>query len=536
MEQSRADSFRLDPSKPPSEAAPSPIYITLAGMSLLLGLAANWLLYQRELGINVAVLVLLTLIVAFGLMMAFQKPWQTLNSLFALPALAFALAVFWRNSPLLLTLNVATLTTCLFLFARFGAQRAFWGGHWALTGLAIVEAWMVEWIVAPVESLIGSQRWLRHLQADSQQAARWQAVLRGLFITVPMIIFFAALMASADAIFNDVLAEVFAWVSLDHLLPQLFITLLFAWLAVIGLKMLIVGAAGSQLDWQPKAEAWHFLGMIETGMLLGGLNLLFMVFVAIQARYFFGGADNITQASYTYADYARRGFFELLAIAVMVFGLLLLLSLVTRRAGQGERLFQALGLGLIVMTLVVMVSAFQRLSLYEEAYGYTRLRVVSHVFIVWLAGLFTLLALELTSKRPFLRYGWVVCALGYLLTLNAMNVDGFIAQHNLERYRETGKVDVTYLTTLSYDAVPGLVALLADPNLGQADRHLLQGRLGSWLYHLDMERQTNTLLDSQWSKRRAWQLLEARRADLAGYIRPTWQRSPYGDSTTNEAP
>jgi two-component system, OmpR family, sensor histidine kinase BaeS len=110
--------------------------------------------------------------------------------------------------------------------------------------------------------------------------------------------------------------------------------------------------------------------------------------------------------------------------------------------------------------LVVVASALYRMHVYQEAYGFTRLRLLVDVFEGWL-GLLVLgvMVAGLTLRAAWLPRAALLSGAGLLLLLAAVNPDAWIAQHNLDRYDETGKVDWTYLQGLSADAVPVLATL-----------------------------------------------------------------------------
>ena len=135
-----------------------------------------------------------------------------------------------------------------------------------------------------------------------------------------------------------------------------------------------------------------FLGFTEATVVLGAVNLLFISFVFIQFQYFFGGQTNISVEGYTYAEYARKGFGELVAVAFFSLLLFLRLSAVVKRENVIQRwTLSGLGLLLVALVGVMLYSAFQRLVLYEAAYGFTRLRAYTHVFMIWLGVLLAIL-------------------------------------------------------------------------------------------------------------------------------------------------
>ena len=124
--------------------------------------------------------------------------------------------------------------------------------------------------------------------------------------------------------------------------------------------------------------------------------------------------------------------------------------------------FKVLSNMLIAQVGVIMASAFMRLSLYEETYGFTTLRLYSHVFIVFLAVIFCLLVYKICrdkKENSFLLQVFV-CVLLFLAGMNFLNPDSFIAKQNIQRFTDSGKLDVYYLSHLSDDSIPEVVELL----------------------------------------------------------------------------
>ena len=112
--------------------------------------------------------------------------------------------------------------------------------------------------------------------------------------------------------------------------------------------------------------------------------------MAVQAAVLFGGHDLILRTDgLTYAEHARRGFFELEAVAALALGVIAATARWARRERPAdERLARAL-LGLLcALTLVVLASALSRLWLYVDAYGATRLRFLVQAQLLWLAAVF----------------------------------------------------------------------------------------------------------------------------------------------------
>jgi Domain of unknown function (DUF4173) len=193
------------------------------------------------------------------------------------------------------------------------------------------------------------------------------------------------------------------------------------------------------------------------------LNALFLAFVLVQLAVLFGGRDRVLRtAGLTYAEYAREGFWQLLGVAgltLWVIGVAALFADTPRRSHRV--LLRALCAVLCALTVVVLVSTVQRLLLYEDAFGLTRLRLFVTAFALWLGGLFALLViagLVDRVRRELARVAVVGTAFA-LLAFSLTIPDRLIAERNVERWRETGRIDDSYLVGLSADAVPALVQL-----------------------------------------------------------------------------
>ena len=197
--------------------------------------------------------------------------------------------------------------------------------------------------------------------------------------------------------------------------------------------------------------------------MLGSVNVLFFIFILIQLTYLFGGESNISAQGFTYAEYARRGFFELIAAAIISLLLLLITEkFVIKKETDHALGFKILSTALVAQVILIMASAFTRLSLYEEAYGFTTLRLYSHAFIILLAAIFCLLLYKIYKDKrenTFASRVFVSIVL-FLAVMNFLNPDAFIARRNIERFATTGKLDAYYLGRLSGDAIPETIKVL----------------------------------------------------------------------------
>jgi FlaA1/EpsC-like NDP-sugar epimerase len=162
--------------------------------------------------------------------------------------------------------------------------------------------------------------------------------------------------------------------------------------------------------------------------------------------------------------------------------MLLGLGAITRRETEFQRrLFSTLGVILVGLVIVMLVSAFQRLVLYEEAYGFSRLRTYTHVFMIWLGLLLiAVVFLEITRRERMAALAMIIAALGFIVSLNLLNVDAFIVGQNLQREfraekdaafaRGRADLDAQYFLDLSDDSIPVMATAFLDTSLPETVR------------------------------------------------------------------
>ncbi|MCW2849393.1 MAG: histidine kinase [Marmoricola sp.] len=352
---------------------------------------------------------------------------------------AFAVMVVIRDADWVVTLGLlagAVLVTSALTDARSVVGMVAGAVAWPFSGLR-----GLPWLGRTVRSLGGGQNSL--------------AVVRTTLVSALAILVFGVLFASGDAIFGHWVGAVLPDVQ-DSLLLRVFLVV-----AVTGTVL-----AASYLALNPpqvnvptvRRPAQHRFEWLAPVLLV---DAVFVLFLAAQAAAFFGGHRYIREVTgLTYADYVHQGFAQLTIATALT---LLVVWAAARKVGPAaaDRWWLRGSLGVLcLLTLVVVASALHRMDLYQDAYGFTRLRLVVDVFEAWLG----LLVVAVLVAGVGLRGWWLPRAAlltgsALLLGLGIANPDAWIAQHNVDRFRSTGKVDYSYLRGLSLDAAPVLADL-----------------------------------------------------------------------------
>jgi hypothetical protein len=284
---------------------------------------------------------------------------------------------------------------------------------------------------------------------------------KGVLMAVPVLFVFLYLLSSADLVFQKYVSDILS-VNLESEAIFRVVLVLMVTAIFTGAYSYAFGTREESVVTKEQSKTQR-IGRIEGSILLGSVIALFSLFILVQLTYLFGGEGNITAQGFTYADYARRGFFELIAVAIISF----LLLLTTEKCSEKKEDNHAIGLKILSTVLVgqvffIMTSAFTRLLLYEEAYGFTTLRLYSHAFIILLAVIFCLLLYKIyrDSREQTFAFRIFLSIIIFLGVMNVFNPDAFIARQNIERYRATDNIDVYYLGGLSDDAMPELARAL----------------------------------------------------------------------------
>jgi hypothetical protein len=448
-------------------ASNSSTALSILGIAILLGIGGDVLLHGAGLGLNFAVWIA-TLVAQAAVLGRDHTPERARRSRWLMPlALMFALCLAWRDNESLRALDVLAVLIALSLpllpawsvrvatarVTDFVAALASTVGHLGL-GAVFLAAHDVRW---------------DEIRRD-YVPKRFGGVLAGVALAVPIVLVFGALFASADPIFGRLVRSIVAW----DIEPVVTHTLLAGFLAAVSAGFLRAQLLSTRLEVPAGIAATApTAGIVPIGIALGAMILTFLLFIAVQARYLFAGEAFVRAATgLTLAEYARRGFLELAAATALTVPILFAAEwLLDKRDERQVRSFRALGTVQMVLVGLVMISAFQRMRLYTNAYGLTEDRLFGTAFMMWIAFVLAWFGRTVLRGRPErFAFGAVVGGFATLGALNLVNPDALVVRVNVSRARTVEHFDGTYVAGLSADAMPALVARLsALPNGPRCD-------------------------------------------------------------------
>lgn len=432
-----------------------------------LGLFFDFLFWKQTAGLNFAIFITITLIGAFYLLFVNQKRPARNSLLLLVPIALFAVLTFARREPL--TLFMAYLFT---LFSLGILAFTYLGGRWMQYGLTDYLASSIQLIVNLIVQPFSFFGQVRSEQAERGETNKVSIfpILRGLLIAIPIVAIFAALLSSADVVFSRKLADFFELDKTGEYFNRFLIIVFIAYVLAGVLLYIATQSQDEKLSGETKLVIKPFIGFTEAAIVLGSVTALFLAFVVIQFQYFFGGSWNIAIAGYSYSQYARRGFNELVIVAFFSLMMILGLSALAKRESNMQRwVYSGLSIAIVLLVLVILVSAYQRLMLAIDWHGFSRLRLYPQVFLVWVGILLLgVVILEVLRRERYFAFAAVLASMGFVATLGFLNIDDSIVRYNVLRATYGRHFNPAYLASLSIDSVPALTDEFLNPKLPPA--------------------------------------------------------------------
>lgn len=421
------------------------------GFALAVALLYDWLFWKQETGLNFPLFIALYVIVFTSFAAFIRQLRQPLALLLILPICALAFdAWFYRNDFVRFAVPIME-TVLLFLYSILLTLQNPGKFHFSFSQIPIlrsIDLPFVKWGTMYRDLF----RW-----EGQDRTALYKHIAIGVVVAAPILLLFTFLFVRADEIFARSLESVFhitlSWEMIWRIFRTIALTLLVGsvFYAIIGPEHSLGNSVKS---------AFKFPEIIVTTV-LALLNALFLVFVFIQMKYLFGGAEFVFGANMTFADYARKGFFEL--AWVVLISAVILLAVYRSFAYHGAPWYvTALQSLLIVQVGLIAVSALRRMNLYQAEYGYTELRLYVEWFIYYLLALLAVSLASLIAKVSFQRFffaGLIVSLTAFTLVAG-VNVDYVITKQNVDRFTGQNKeLDTWYISKLSVDALPATLPL-----------------------------------------------------------------------------
>ncbi|MDP4161731.1 MAG: DUF4173 domain-containing protein, partial [Bacillota bacterium] len=329
---------------------------------------------------------------------------------------------------------------------------------------------------------------------DPDKYLIWKKVLLGVVISIPVLFIVLQLLMAADSQFERIIGGFPQW--LEVINAESFFRILVVLIYTCGFFGLLQVLFKKQIQvmrQENEKKSFALDGVIAVTVLVL-FNAVYVLFVIVQFKYFFSGT---LQGDYTFAQYARRGFFELLFVTMINLSITVAVIALVSPSGKGAKKFIQSMLTVLVLTSgVILSSAFLRLLMYEDAYGFTFTRVLVHSFMIFLMLILSFTAVKIWLEKVSLFHFYFITSLIYYTAINIVNIDQIVVKQNMDRYESTGKIDVQYLSHFSSTGVLGLIDLYKKkPNIPELRNELTHQK--NWVRNGESHWQSYNLIRSR---------------------------------------
>lgn len=264
-------------------------------------------------------------------------------------------------------------------------------------------------------------------------------VVVGLLCSLPLSLVVWYLLMGSDAMFADRMESLF------DMLPSFEFS--YVWELILAVPVwlyLFGGFAAMQTPWTKPCmdmKKGRVLPAVLGYATVTPICVFYVLYIAVQFHYFTAAFGGTLPEEYSYSAYARQGFFELCAIAVINLCVIVFMNLFLKRKEDGTasvamKVYCTLLAG---FTILLIVSALSKMVLYIKEMGMTPLRIYTSWFMLVLVMLFVLVMVVQFTKLRFCKAAFVGFTVLFAV-LCFSNVDGMIANYNVKAY-QTGKLE-----------------------------------------------------------------------------------------------
>jgi len=435
---------------------------------LIIGVSFDIFFYNKTLGISYLIFITLILVV---LLVSFWGSLKKLNNLvwlFTVPILMLSSTFFIYSNQVLKILNYLIVPILIIILSSLVANlnKSDWSDIRFIGDIA-------KRIFVPFRFIHRPFLTLSRMTDHSDKGGKSKVlpkVIIGILISIPLLAIILWLLSSADIVFKNIFINIPVLKIFKHFLIIILVSvyaICFLWTL---LKAFDEREKPTNNSTYTKIHWKLFLDPVVLLTILILINTIYTIFSFIQFRYLFGGSSFIAPSSFTYAEYARRGFAELVIVTIINFGILIFgITFVKKDSKRILIILRAFLTLLVIFTFIILISAFYRMLVYEQAYGFTYLRIFVQAFMIMLFFLFIINIIYIWYQKLPIIKSYFLISLAIYIIINFANVDIIIAKNNINRYFETGQIDMAYLKGLSYDAVPEMqrffISVKSSPNL-----------------------------------------------------------------------
>ncbi len=437
------------PAGRPKEKAQTPGLLLIS--AAIFGAAFSYLFTNQNMGINVLLFVLLLYGFALFNRKLFMKRTfreEKLITLFSLPVV-FLAAYTFIGSTFLNALSLLVILFVMFVQYLVLSGNALYRWYQPMFILDLLFGSINRMLLGAGQFISGTINSVFKKQSENKKG-----VAAGILIGTVLLILVIPLLLTADPNISEQIRRLFSNIYLGDVFLYVFLFLFGASAVTAPIATAKRSEYTGRREAQDYAEKQPIQG-VTAAVALTMISVVYILFGTVQFTYFFEPLNTIADTlNLTSSAYAVRGFGELLFVSCLNFAIIAVSLRFTKKdTGTMNVYLKILYCVLVAFNFVIMASSHMRLQYYEDSFGMTLARFVSHSFMILLVIFNAIILARIFFSKVKLIKFFAIAALIFFCAIVAVNPEAYVVSSNIERYKQGKSIDVAYLFTLSGDAI-----------------------------------------------------------------------------------
>ena len=455
------------------------------------------LFYGNSYGMQVTLFMIPLLIYIYYFLKKNKKINNKYGLLFMIPIVLLSLTYFIYDNSTFSILNKLVIFILFFLMYIFTINPSYKLDKIFTDGVTLVFAPIA--CIGKFFKEVGNK-----ISINIKLSNKTKKVLKSLLIVLPVVIIVLILLSSADMIFDDIFSSIFRKIGdlfrfriFNDLISKIIYTLII--FTVIGVDSIYLLRDYNKENIKVKESKTKDLFTIK--LLVSILNIIYIIFDFIQIKSLL---LHHVSSGFNYATYARQGFFELLVVSVINISIILISKNMQNKDNEKEfKFINIMSIIMVFLTIIIIISSFMRMNLYENAYGYTMLRLLVYVTLITEGILMIPTVMYIFNPKFNIVKSYMIILISVYTIITFMNFDYLIAERNIYRYYNDNKIDIEYLENSANDNIPLLVELY-----NKTENEKIKLSLESYFSYMKSSNDMDNVFEYNLSKDRAYKELK----------------------------
>ena len=417
--------------------------IFICGM--ILSILQSILFWEKEPGISVMLFVISFLIGLIYLMYKYKKVENSKAFILAIPIILLSATYFIYHDTLFQMINALVIFILTIIMCIYVTRLHIKIQEFLIKGIALL-AGSFESISDVTDSL--KNKFKKKKDIENEKSVKLKQGLKSFVYAIPVILIVLILLMSADSVFANIFERIFGefqniFMAENFVMFCLRICIIMIFFFIFAGFFVNLLKTNTMFNSESEEKIMEIhVEKMTIDMILTILNIFYFIFSIIQFTSLF---SNMNTNDFDYATYARQGFFQL-----MIISFINIVIIILAKVNKGKLTNYTKGMSILTLlfTIIILLSAFFRMNLYEKAYGYTYLRLFVYYILATEFLLILPIGLWILEKNiDILKWTIGIVTIMYVI-LNFSNIESTIAKQNVDRYfenQEENEIDLEYL-------------------------------------------------------------------------------------------